>query len=295
MPDKFPYGGQAVIEGVMIRGRGHVAVACRIPSGDIKLHTEPIRPLTSRSRFLSLPFVRGTPALLDALRLGFSSLLYSANVALQAEGQKPLSKRAYGVTIAASLVFAVIVFVLLPSLLVPRMNAGVFLPNLAEGLIRNAVFVIYILIIFRLPQIRKLFQYHGAEHKVVNAFEAEADLSEAGRFSTIHPRCGTDFIAMVVVVGILVHFLIGWPSWPVRLATRILAIPVIAGISYEILRLAGRRPHSRLLRALVSPGLWLQRLTTAQPDDRQVEVAKAALTSILDLEQREAAEAPSHA
>lgn len=282
----------------MIRGPSHLAVACRVPSGEIKVRTEPLRPLTSRSRFLALPFIRGTPALLDAMRLGFFSLQYSANLALQAEGQKPLSRRTYTLTIAASIAFAVVVFFLLPSLLVPQMKAGAFLRNLVEGLIRKAFVVVYILAVLRHPQVRRLFQYHGAEHKVVNAFEAGSDLSAAGPFSTVHPRCGTNFIVMVVVVGILVYSLLGWPSWPVRLASRILAFPVVAGVSYEIVRLAGRRPNSRLFRAVVAPGLWLQRLTTAQPDERQLEVAQVAMSSILNLEEQarqKAAEVPSNA
>lgn len=306
MPSDIPYGGQAVINGVMIRGRSAMAIACRLADGSIRTHAEPIRPLSARSRFLSLPVIRGTPALIDALVIGFRALIWSADLATADEGHKPVSKGMWWLTIAGATAIGIVVFVLLPSLVVPHIGHShlpaspggggaanapggpggasgwwpAFVSNIVEGAIRMAVFLVYVLLIMRMREIQRIFQYHGAEHKVVNAFEAGAHSGDPG-FSRIHRRCGTNFIATVIVVGIVVHLAFGWPAWYWRLPIRIASLPIIAGISYELLRAAGKRPNSRLYALLVAPGLVIQRLTTKEPTPDQIEVAQAALDAAL--------------
>ena len=283
MERRFPYGGQAVIEGVMIRGQSAVGTACRLLDGQIVVRTESPDSLVQRHRWLRLPFVRGTPALIDAIRIGFRALIFSANVAVESEGQNPVSPLTFALTIAGALVVGIGLFVLLPSALIPRVTHDAFLLNLLEGLARLVILVGYILIISRMQNVRRIFQYHGAEHQVIHAFESgsEVNAEAASRFSTSHSRCGTSFLLLVVVVGVLVHALVGWPAWHWRLLSRLLLFPVVAGVAYELIRLAGAHPESLLLRALVAPGVWLQRLTTRQPSPDQVEVALKALEAVL--------------
>ena len=281
-----PYGGQAVIEGVMIRGQSSMATACRLPNREIRVHKETLRPLTTRHRLLSLPIIRGTPALIEALTIGFRSLMWSANQALEGEGQKPVSNLGYTLTISVALVFGIGFFILLPSLAVGRVTHHPFGKNLAEGMLRIAMFIGYVLVISRMRDIKRLFEYHGAEHKVVNAWEAgePLELNRMTGYSVIHRRCGTSFILMVFAVSIVAHALLGWPAWHWRLLSRLALLPVIAGISYEIVRWSGRRPHSRLIAVLVAPGLWLQRMTTREPTEDQIEVAARAMREVLEAE-----------
>lgn len=280
MPSDFPYGGQAVINGVMIRGRGTMSIACRLGDGAIRTHSEPVKPLAARSWWLRLPFIRGTPALIDALSLGFRALIWSADVAVASEGGKPAGKATWWLTIIGASAIGIVVFVLLPSLMVPRIRHSPLASNVVEGVVRMAVFLAYVLVIMRMKEIQRIFQYHGAEHRVINAFEA-GEQSDNSRFSRIHRRCGTNFIATVIVVGIVVHLAFGWPPWYWRLPIRILSLPIIAGISYELLRAAGRHPTSGLFAILVAPGLLIQRFTTREPGPDQVEVAQAALNAVL--------------
>jgi uncharacterized protein YqhQ len=282
-PEKFAYGGQAVIEGVMIRGKKAVVTACRLPNQEILLHEEEPRSLVQRYRWLAVPFVRGTPALIDALRIGFRSLMFSADVAIKEEQGKPVSPWAYALTVGFALILGVGVFVVLPTVLVPRGQAPKLTRSLAEAGIRLGFLVAYIAGISLMANVRRVFQYHGAEHKVINAYERTGryDPEGAAAFGTIHPRCGTSFLLMVVAVGIIVHALI-WPeSVPVRMALRLFMLVPVAGISYELIRLAGRHHESRLLGALVAPGTWLQMLTTKEPTPDQVEVASRALQAAL--------------
>jgi len=268
-----------------------MATACRLPNQEIVVHEEPVNSLLTRYRWLNLPVIRGTPALIDALAIGFRSLILSANLAMEAENQKPVSNWWYGLTIAAALVIGIGGFMVLPSLVVSTWAEHPLGKNLLEGLVRIVLFVGYVIAISRLPDIRRMFEYHGAEHKVMNAFERNQriDLEQARDFGTIHPRCGSSFILLVLVIAILVHVLLGWPSWPVRILLRLATLPLIAGISYEIIRLAGRKRQSLLLRVIVAPGLWLQRLTTRQPSEDQMEVAKRALEAVVSKEQGQAA------
>jgi uncharacterized protein YqhQ len=285
------YGGQAVIEGVMIRGRTRMATACRLPNGEIVVREEPVNSLMTRRPWLNRPFLRGTPALVDALMIGYRSLMWSADLALEAEDQKPSNPLWMWLTVFVSVAIGVGVFIIGPTWAVGWIHANAFWSNVFEGLLRLAMFIVYVLAISLMRDIRRLFRYHGAEHKVVNAFEAghgsdgRISLEDAQKFGTIHPRCGGSFLLLFFVIAIVVHMFLGWPSWPIRIASRVLLIPVIAGIAYELIRLAGRNRESLLLRILVTPGLWLQRLTTGEPTDDQIEVAAKAMEAVVQAEQ----------
>jgi uncharacterized protein YqhQ len=282
----FSYGGQAVIEGVMIRGRKGYATALRLASGEIEVKAQPWTPLTERHALLRIPVIRGTPALLDALVVGYRTLMFSADMAAKGEGIKPPTPLQYGLSIAVALGISVGGFVLLPSAVTPKLTGNALLLNVIEGLIRLVFFVIFIVAVSFMPDMRRVFQYHGAEHKVINAFEERGRYSpeDAGDFRTLHQRCGTSFIFMVLFVGILVHAVVGWPVWYWRLVSRLLLLPIVAGIAYELIKLAGAHKSSPLLGALVAPGIWLQKITTKEPTPEQVEVAIRALDSALALD-----------
>jgi uncharacterized protein YqhQ len=284
--EHFSYGGQAVIEGVMIRGRKGYAVACRLTGGEIKVEKRAWVPLSQRHRLLGLPIIRGTPGLIDALIIGYRSLLVSADCSATSEGIKPPTPLQYGLSIALALAVTIVGFVLAPSAVIQRLGAGWLVNNLIEGAIRAAFFIGFILFASRMGEMRRVFQYHGAEHKVINAFETIGKYSpeEAEPYGTLHQRCGTSFIFTVLVVGILVHCVVGWPTFWLRLGTRLLLLPVVAGLSYEIVRLAGRHKRSLILRILTAPGMWLQRITTQRPTPDMVEVAVQALEGALELD-----------
>jgi len=289
--EHFSYGGQAVIDGVMIRGRKGYAVACRLADGEIKVEKRSWEPLSRRHWLLNLPIIRGTPALIDAMVIGYRSLLLSADYAAVSEGIKPPTTLQYVLSIALAMVIAIGGFVLAPAFVTKQVPAvstvGNMLKYLLEGLMRLVLFVIFIYLSSRMADMRRVFQYHGAEHKVINAFETTGKYSpeEAEPYSTLHQRCGTSFIFTVLVVGIFVHALVGWPgSMVVRLGTRLALLPVVAGVSYEIIRLAGRHKGSRLLSVLVAPGMWMQRITTQPPTPDMMEVAIAALEGAREMD-----------
>jgi len=284
--EHFSYGGQAVIEGVMIRGRRGYATALRLPDGEIELLQQAWKPLTQRHRLLGLPIIRGTPALVDALLVGYRTLIKSADAAAKGEGIAPPTPFQYALSIVAALVIAIGGFVILPSAVIPKLNLNSFLLNVIEGLLRLCFFVLFILVVARMPDMRRVFQYHGAEHKVINAFEETGrySIQEAEPYGTVHQRCGTSFIFMVLFVGILVHALMGWPSIYWRLLSRLIVLPIVAGISYELIKLAGKYKSAHLLRLLVAPGMWLQKITTREPTPDQVEVAIRALEGALELD-----------
>ena len=289
--DHFSYGGQAVIEGIMIRGRKGYATAFRLANGGIQVDQHAWEPLTKRHRLLSLPIIRGTPALIDALIIGYRSLMASADVAAREEGIKPPSPIHYALSIAGALAIVIFGFVLAPSAAISRLHTNAFVTNtfvlnVIEGIVRMVFFVIFIVLASRMPEMRRVFQYHGAEHKVINAFEATGRYSQdaADEHRTLHQRCGTSFIFTVLFVGILVHAVFGWPTIWIRLLSRIVVLPIIAGLSYEVIKLAGAHKSSRLLGALVAPGMWLQRITTREPAPDQVEVAIRALDGALELD-----------
>lgn len=282
--ERLLIGGQAVIEGVMMRSPRWTSTAVRRPGGAIDAFTEQrISPLLQLP-WLRLPVARGVVALYEALTIGIRALLLSANAAMGED--VPLTRRQVAVTVATGLAVAVGLFFILPAALIrilDRYFGSVYTLNLAEGLLRVVILVGYVAGIGRLPDVTRVFAYHGAEHKAVNAYEAGAPLQvDAVRvFSRLHPRCGTSFLLIVMVVAIVVFSFLGRPPLLLRLASRIALIPIVAGISYEIIR-AGTR--TAWLRPLVLPGLWLQRLTTRDPDDRQVEVAVRALREVVERE-----------
>lgn len=282
----WSYGGQAVMEGVMMRGAHLSAVAVRRPDGEIAVKTEPVSQLY-RGPVSKLPFLRGVPMLWDSLGLGMRALFYSAEVAGQAEDPNFKMSGGLGIgTGALSLLAGVALFMLLPSwvagLLVPAADQTVLF-NIVEGLIRLAILIGYMAAVGQMAEIRRVFAYHGAEHKTVNAHEAGAPLTvESVRtFSTAHARCGTAFLLIVVVISILVFAPLGKPPLLIRLASRLILLPVIAGIAYEVLRFTGKHNQWGWVRALIAPNLALQRLTTREPDDAMLEVAITALQTVL--------------
>ncbi|MGQ9557641.1 MAG: DUF1385 domain-containing protein [Desulfurispora sp.] len=284
MPADFQYGGQAVIEGVMMRGRTSRAVAVRVPDGRIVLDQKPLSSVTGRYPWLKKPLVRGVVALVESLLLGLEALNFSANQALGEEEE--LRPWETFLTMALAFGLAVLLFVVLPTgaaHFLRQQVPGVFWQNLLEGAVRLAVFVLYILIIARLPDIKRVFQYHGAEHKVINAYEAGRPLAveEVRPFPTFHPRCGTSFILIVLVLSIFLFAALGHQVLWWRILSRVLLLPVLAGVSYELLKLSARYAASPAAALLLVPGRWLQSLTTAEPDDSQMEVAIAALRAVL--------------
>jgi uncharacterized protein YqhQ len=287
-------GGQAVLEGVMMRGASNWAVAVRKPDGDIAHISKPIVSPMTRHWVLRLPVIRGVVALGESLAIGFRALAISANYAAQEEGdeevQTELSRGQLIFAFAIAIGFAVLLFKVGPALLTDWIGIQARWFVIVEGLIRVTVFVLYLALISLLPDLRRVFQYHAAEHKAINAYEAGEDLEPARvqKFSLIHPRCGTAFLLWVMVIAIFVFAFFGRPTWYWLIATRILLLPVIAGIAYEVIRFAGKHAGNRILMALLAPGLWLQRLTTREPTLDQLEVSIRALRKVLELEGRSA-------
>jgi uncharacterized protein YqhQ len=285
-------GGQAVLEGVMMRSPSNWALAVRKPDGEIAEVNRPIRSPMARHRIFRLPVIRGVVALGESLAIGFRALAISANYAAQEEGEDgevstELSRGALIFAFAIAIGFAVMLFKVTPALLtswLPIDDTGWFV--VVEGLIRVAIFILYLSLISLLPDLRRVFQYHGAEHKAINALEAGEELTPetVQRHSLIHPRCGTAFLLWVMVIAIFVFAFVGQPVWYWLIASRILLLPVIAGIAYELIRFAGKHSEKRVLMTLLAPGLWLQRLTTREPTLDQVEVSIRALKEVLRLE-----------
>ncbi len=293
------YGGQAVMEGVMMRGRADYAVAVREPSGAIRVLAEPLRSRFLTSRWARLPFVRGFALLWEMLSLGMRCLFWSANVQL-AEEKQELSPGHIGGTLLVSLAFGIGLFFLLPLGLTSLADSLVhsdLLSNAIEGVIRLGILVGYIVAVGRIPEIRRVFAYHGAEHKVVHAHEAGVPLTpeNAARFPLEHPRCGTGFLLIVMLLSVAVFSLLGRPELPVRIASRIVLVPFIAAVAYELIRFAANHIGNPVVRALMAPSLALQRLTTREPDAAQLEVAIVALERVLEMERARAAGTPEPA
>jgi uncharacterized protein YqhQ len=289
-----PIGGQAVLEGVMMRGPSNWALAVRKPDGEIAQVDRQINSVMARHRVFRLPVIRGVIALGESLAIGFRALAISANYAAQEEGEDgevstELSRASLIFAFALAIGFAIMLFKVTPALLtswLPIDTTGWFV--IVEGLIRVAIFVLYILLISLLPDLRRVFQYHAAEHKAINAYEAGEELEpeKVQRFSLIHPRCGTAFLLWVMVIAIFVFAFFGRPTWYWLIASRILLLPLIAGLAYELIRFAGKHTGNRILMTLLAPGLWLQRLTTREPTLDQIEVSIRALREVLRLEGR---------
>jgi uncharacterized protein YqhQ len=300
-----PVGGQAVLEGVMMRGVSTWAVAVRVPSaaqrrgalpieageaaeGDIEVRSFPLVSVLKRHRALRWPLIRGVVALGESLKIGLEALNISAN-AQQPEGEEPISGGAWTGAVALALTLAIGLFFLLPVGLTSLFrdslpNALVFV--LVEKLIRIAIFVAYLWVISRMRDLQRVFEYHGAEHKTISCYEAGLELTpqNAQRFSRLHPRCGTSFLLIVMIVAVVVFAPLGTPAWYWLFASRIVGIPLVAGLAFEVIKWFGRNRAKRWVRVLMQPGLKLQLLTTREPDLAQLAVAIAALEAVLAVE-----------
>ena len=284
MAQKFYYGGQAIIEGVMIRGQKSLVTAVRRPKGDIFVEAKPL-PKIYTGKLRQLPFFRGVIVLLEAMLLGVQALMHSADVALEEEVEEVSPWMMWGM-VGFSLTVSVAIFFLTPLFLTRIFDQwleSAFLFVLVEGLIRLTLFIIYLKLIGRMADIKRVFAYHGAEHQTINAFEHGVKLEPltVREFSTAHTRCGTSFLLAVLVIAIVVFSLLGKPDLWLMVASRLLLLPVIAGIGYEFTRYAAGHGDNALVRAVARPGLWLQALTTRQPELAQLEVGIAALKKAL--------------
>jgi uncharacterized protein YqhQ len=290
------YGGQAVLEGVMMRGRNRWAVAVRKPDGDIHLEGHEIRSIADRWPILRKPGLRGVIALGQALAIGVKALTISANQS--AEEEQKLTPRQMALSMALALVLFVGLFIVLPAFVSSfarhRVGSGL-LVNVGEGVFRVLLFLGYLVLIGRMREIRRVFEYHGAEHKTIAAYEHRSPLEPAtvDRYSTLHVRCGTNFLLIVMVLTIFVFALFGDPSLPWRIGSRLIAIPLIAGLAFEVLRLGARYSGSPVMRALMAPGLWLQKITTKPPSTDQIDVAIAAFAEVRRMEGATSAGSPA--
>ena len=281
-------GGQAVIEGVLMRNKDKIAIAVRREDKSISVKKERVGMLTKKYAFLGLPFVRGTVNLIETLVVGIRALNYSANESINEEEEKITKSEMIGTTVFA-LVVALGLFLLLPLVLtklLPTRNEFQF--NIIDGVIRLVIFLVYVLLISMMSDVKRIFQYHGAEHKSVNCYESGKSLTleNVRKCSLVHRRCGTTFLLIVMAISIVVFSFIISDSFWVKFGGRIVLMPVVAGISYELLKAGAKYPRNILLRAMVFPGLMLQKLTTREPDDTQLEVAIKALQAVVGTEKR---------
>jgi uncharacterized protein YqhQ len=285
---KFQYGGMAVIEGVMMRGPELTSIAVRKEDGSIELDQEANSQLPRRYPFLKWPFIRGTYVLIDSMAVGIRMLNKSANMSL-GEDEEELSSGEMLVSGLIAFALAVLLFVILPTAIVhytQQYVGGILLQNVIEGIIRIAFFLLYVYAISKMEDIARVFMYHGAEHKSISAYEAGEELSvkNVRKYTTVHPRCGTSFLLIVMVISILVFALLGEGSLFYRIWSRLAVLPVVAGLGYEFLKFTGKHYKRRWARILIAPGLLLQSLTTREPDDGMLEVAIAALKAVLSEE-----------
>jgi uncharacterized protein YqhQ len=290
-----PVGGQAVLEGVMMRGVSTWAVAVRTPEGQIEVESEPLRPWAKRNRLWRVPVLRGVGALAESMAIGFRALAISANAQIEddEDGEpEEIGGWVWGLTIAFSLVLAVGLFFVVPVGLTSLIKGQLGSPLLfwlVEGLLRTGIFIGYIWAISRMSDLRRTFEYHGAEHKTISCYEAEDELTpeRAKLYSRLHPRCGTSFLLIVMVLAIFVFAPLGLPAWYWLVVSRIVGIPVIAGLSYEVIKWAGKNRRKAWVRGIMWPGLMLQNLTTREPDLDQLAVAIASLNAVLSREKPE--------
>jgi uncharacterized protein YqhQ len=289
MSQQFSYGGQAVIEGVMMRGAHKVAVAVRNPKGEIVIHEEPLNAALYRGRIAKTPFLRGLIGLWDALGLGTRALMWAADVALGEEDGGAFNGPVGYATLVVSLLFGIGLFFIVPTAAASGLESLLglhdksFVVNLLEGVVRLALVVGYIGVIGLMPDVKRLFGYHGAEHKTINAYEAGAELTPeiVAQYPIEHPRCGTAFLLTVVVVSVLVFSVLGRPPFIWLVISRVLLVPVIAGIAYEYIRFTAKHMSNPIVRALIIPNLALQHLTTRTPDLTMIEVGIAAFKRVL--------------
>ncbi len=286
MADKRYYGGQAVIDGVMMRGQKTLVTAVRHPRGEVVTDTQYLSPLYS-GRARRMPFIRGVIVLIESLVLGIKSLMYSANVSLEEEKEK-VSGGMIWLILLVALGIVVTLFFIVPLLLTKLLHIqSPLLFNLVDGLIRIIIFVIYLRLMGLMGDLRRVFAYHGAERKTVNAYEngAPLEIESVRPYSTAHVRCGTSFLFAVVIISVLVFAMVGIRATWLMVLSRIVLVPVISGISYELIYFAGRHTDNAVACVLSRPGLWLQSLTTREPDDGQIEVAIVALRKVIEAEQ----------
>ncbi|MEN6460206.1 MAG: DUF1385 domain-containing protein [Syntrophomonas sp.] len=286
MASNFQYGGMAVIEGVMMRGPHKSAVAVRKPDQTIEMVEEPNGDLAVRYPFLKWPLLRGTYVLIESMVVGIRMLNKSANISLEEE-EEELSSREIFFTGLFAFVMAIVLFVLLPTGIVhftSRFLGGVMAQNIVEGIIRITFFLLYVYGISKMDEIDRVFMYHGAEHKSIFTYEAGEELTveNARKHTKLHPRCGTSFLLIVMVISILVFAMLGEGSLFYRVWSRIAVFPIVAGLGYEFIKYSGKYYDKKWARILISPGLLLQKLTTREPDDSQLEVALTALRAVLE-------------
>ena len=288
MEEKLSIGGQAVIEGVMMRGPKEVAVAVRKADGSIDVDVNPVNSIADRYPILKKPLLRGVVALVESLVMGMKALSYSAQVSGDEEEQ--MDSREMAMTIAVSVVLSVVLFIAIPTWsmrFLQQWTGNSLTLNLAEGFLRMGIFLLYIAAISSMKDIQRVFQYHGAEHKTIFTYEAGLPLTveNVRKFPRLHPRCGTNFLMIVMLIAIFIFAFLGWPSLWERILSRIVLMPVVAGISYEIIRYAGKHDDDPLIHRLILPGLLLQKLTTREPEDEMLELAIASVKAVLPEEE----------
>ncbi|MGV8027353.1 MAG: DUF1385 domain-containing protein [Anaerolineaceae bacterium] len=282
------YGGQALIEGILMRGRKYLTAAFRLPDGSIKVIEEELTGIYKK-KIRDIPFLRGLIILWDSLVLGMKYLTISSNMQLK-EDEEKIEGPALYLTLAVSMLFALVIFFFLPTFLMQFLykstNLSAFVINLIEGVVRLLIMLIYLTLIRKMEDIKRVFSYHGAEHKTIHAYENgdTLEVSSVQKYSTAHPRCGTSFLMTVMVISILVFSLFSTPNILLRLLSRIILIPLVAMISYEFIRILGKYDKNPIIRIISKPNLWLQNLTTNQPTDDMVEVALQAFKRLLELE-----------
>lgn len=281
------FGGQAVIEGVMIRSKSHMVVCVRQSNNEISTIVEEIDSTSKRCKILGLPLLRGIVTLFETLYIGIKGLYLSANVSLEEEGEE-MKPRDMVIAVAAALALAILLFTVIPFLLTTLLNLTGILFNVVEGMIRLTILLLYLASLSLVGSFKRILRYHGAEHTVINAYEAGVDLNVVNveEYSRFHPRCGTSFLFIVALVSIILFSVMPDLGLAVRLTYRILLIPLIGSISYEILKLSDRYKDSTIMKILTAPGLWLQYLTTRKPEKEMLEVALKALKETITLMQR---------
>lgn len=277
-------GGQAVIEGVMMRSPQKTAIAVRKPDSEIFLYEEKTSSLANKYKFFKLPLIRGVLSLVESMVLGIRAISISADLSAQEEGEE-LTKKDMIIAFLTAVVFAVLLFIVIPTVTASFLKgyfSNIIYLNLAEGLIRIIIFLLYIVMISQMKDIQRIFEYHGAEHKVIYCYEMgeELKVENAKKYSTLHPRCGTNFLLIVMLISVLLFSVLGWQGIVERIVSRILLLPIVSGLSYEVIEYTARKQNV-IVKIISYPGLMLQKLTTREPDESQLEVAIKALKGVL--------------
>ena len=281
MTKKKEIGGQAVIEGVMMKSKSNVAIAVRKPNKKIHVKVKKYNPLTRKNILLRIPIIRGFIELIDMMVIGIKALIYSADVA--AGEDEKLTRGEVALTFVIATLFTIGLFIALPLFIAKLFTQGTgILFDLIDGLLRLVIFLFYVYIISKMKDMKTVFQYHGAEHCAVHCYESGKKLTpeNAIKYTTLHPRCGTSFLVIVIAISIIVFSFISDPRWYVKFISRVVLLPVIAGVGYELLKLSAKHEKNLFVKAITKPGLWVQKLTTSRPSKKQIEVAIAALNKV---------------